>query len=320
MILKADNLTKHFDAQRRLFLRSRTKIRAVDGVTFQIRRGSTFALVGESGCGKSTVARLLTCLLEPTDGAVLFEGHDIFCLPAPELRKMRQKVQMIFQDPYSSFNPRWTVRSILSEPLRAHGIGTSIEREQAIDAVVDIVGLSSDCLSRYPHEFSGGQRQRIAIARALIANPSFIVCDEPVSALDVSIQAKIINLLLELQEKFGLTYLFITHDLRVVSFLSDEVAVMYLGKIVEKARTRDIFNSPLHPYTKILFSSIPVPDPLRRKQALVVKGDLPSPLELPTGCRFHTRCDYATQICAKKEPEVLQVGSEHFCACHLYDS
>lgn len=318
MILQVNNLKKYFDAQRHLFLRSKDQVKAVDDVSFQVKRGSTFALVGESGCGKSTIARLLMRLLEPTEGRVLFDGQDVFSLSASELRKMRRNIQMIFQDPYSSLNPRWQVHKILSEPLDAHGIGNSVERKEMVDHMLETVRLPQESRSRYPHEFSGGQRQRIGIARALIANPEFIICDEPISALDVSVQAQIINLLIDLQKAFKLTYLFITHDLRIVSFLSDEVGVMYLGKLVERAGTKSIFTMPLHPYTKILFASIPIPDPNCEKKHLFIEGDVPSPLNPPSGCRFHTRCPYTTQICVEKEPTMREVESRHFCACHLY--
>lgn len=320
ILLKVEHLCKYFSAEDKLFRKSSSQVKAVDDVSFQIRRGTTFALVGESGCGKSTTARLLLRLLEATSGKVYFQGKDVFALSPNELRDMRRDVQMIFQDPYSSLDPRWKTRSILEEPLNAHGIGTPAERRKKVIEMLEIVGLGEASADKYSHEFSGGQRQRIGIARALITNPQFIICDEPISALDVSIQAQIINLLKKLQADYNLTYLFITHDLRVVNYFCDEVGVMYLGRIVETGDTRTIFREPAHPYTRALFSSIPIPDPNYEKKTLPLEGDVPSPLNPPSGCPFHTRCPNAMLICSQERPTVQDLGGGHLCACHLYQN
>mgnify|MGYP001422135589 CR=1 FL=1 len=318
-LLRVEHLKKYFDAQTHVLARAKDQVKAVDDVSFSVRRGSTFALVGESGCGKSTVARLLLRLISATDGKVAFDGKDLFSLPTDEMRAMRRNIQMIFQDPYSSLNPRWQIRRLISEPLDTHGIGTRAERARMVSDMLNTVGLGEDAGTKYVHEFSGGQRQRIGIARALITNPKFVICDEPISALDVSIQAQIINLLRDMQEKYALTYLFITHDLRIVKFLCDEVAVMYLGKIVETGSTQEIFAHPTHPYTKALFSAIPIADPDYEKREVPLEGDVPSPLNPPSGCRFHTRCPYAEGICSNEEPALCRLSENHLCACHFRD-
>ena len=317
-MLRVDHLVKYFDAQEHLITRSRANVKAVDDISFSVPKGSVFGLVGESGCGKSTTARLILKLLNPTAGQVYFDGKDVYGLKPGELQKMRRDIQMIFQDPYSSLNPRWRIGQILAEPLDTHNIGTRDERRQKVKQILETVGLRDEDTQKYAHEFSGGQRQRIGIARALITNPKFVICDEPISALDVSIQAQIINLLKELQLKFQLTYLFITHDLRVVRFLCDNVGVMYLGKIVEVGSTKAIFANPHHTYSQALFSAIPHPDPFTEKEELTIEGDVPSPLNPPSGCRFHTRCPFVMDICSQEEPLLKSVGEDHQCACHLY--
>ena len=319
-ILQVEHLKKYFDAGAHVFNRAKDQVKAVDDVSFSIKRGSTFALVGESGCGKSTLARLLLRLITATDGKAFFEGKDLFSLPANEMRALRRDIQMIFQDPYSSLNPRWQVSNIIAEPLETHNIGTKAEQAAKVEEILNIVGLSSDAGTKYAHEFSGGQRQRIGIARALITNPKFIICDEPISALDVSIQAQIINLLRDLQEQYNLTYLFITHDLRIVNFLCDDTAVMYLGKLVETGSTLEIFKHPAHPYTQALFSAIPIPDPTYEKRQIPLEGDVPSPLNPPSGCRFHTRCPHAMPICSEADPIMREIAPGHWCACHLHNN
>ncbi len=316
-LLCVENLKKYFNAQESAVIRSKSKVKAVDDISFTVKKGSVFALVGESGCGKSTTARLILKLIQPTGGKVYFEGKDLYSLSSSELVKTRRDIQMIFQDPYSSLNPRWSVEQILSEPLDTHRIGTRAERKKMVKDILEIVGLKEEDCQKYPHEFSGGQRQRIGIARALITHPKFVICDEPISALDVSIQAQIINLLKDLQKELNLTYLFITHDLRIVQFLCDMVGVMYLGKIVEIGSTEAIFKNPRHPYSQALFSAIPQPDPFKVKEEVTLEGDVPSPLNPPSGCRFHTRCQFAMPICSEEEPLLKVVNENHKCACHL---
>jgi len=292
-------------------------VKAVDGISFDIRKGETLGLVGESGCGKSTLGKALLRLTEITGGRALFKGKDIVSLSGRELREQRKHLQMIFQDPYASLNPRMTVGNIIGEPIRTFGLANGGSVEDKVKEVMEIVGLSRRFIKRYPHEFSGGQRQRIGIARALAVDPEFIVADEPISALDVSIQAQIMNLMEELQKEKHLTYMFISHDLRAVRHVSDRVAVMYLGKIVELAEGRDIYEEPLHPYSKALISAVPVPDPEieAKRERIILTGDVPSPINPPSGCRFHTRCPYAVEECSKKEPELVEIKPNHFAAC-----
>ena len=319
-ILEIKNLVKWFPIKSSFFKRTIGNVKAVDGVSFNIKRRQTMGLVGESGCGKSTCGRTILRLLEKTSGDVIFDGQDVFALSKEELRKMRPRMQLVFQDPYSSLSPRLPVGAIIGEAVREHGIVDSAEYNDYITRVMEVCGLPPYYKERYPHEFSGGQRQRICIARALALAPEFIVCDEPVSALDVSIQAQIINLLKQLQEDFGLTYLFISHDLSVVEHISDTVGVMYLGSMVEYADTEKIFANPLNPYTKALFSAIPIPDPDVKLNRIILKGSIPSPANPPKGCKFHTRCDSCMEICKYAVPEWTEVEPGHFCACHLYNS
>ena len=319
-ILEVKNLVKYFPIKGGMFGRTVGYVKAVDGVSFNIKRGTTMGLVGESGCGKSTIGRTILRLHEKTSGDVLFNGQDIFALSKSELRKMRPKIQIIFQDPYSSLSPRLPVGEIIGEAVREHGIVPPNELDDYVTDIMKKCGLQEFHKDRYPHEFSGGQRQRICIARALALNPEFILCDEPVSALDVSIQAQIINLLRDLQKQFGLTYLFISHDLSVVEHISDTVGVMYLGTMVESAATEKIFDNPLHPYTKALFSAIPIPDPNYKMNRIVLQGSIPSPANPPKGCKFHTRCDKCMEVCKYAVPEWTEVEEGHFCACHLYNS
>ena len=319
-IVEVNNLVKWFPIKAGFFKHTVGNVRAVDGISFKIKRGSTMGLVGESGCGKSTTGRTLLRLQGKTSGEVLFDGIDIFSLSKEELRKIRPRIQIIFQDPYSSLSPRLPVGEIIGEAVREHNIVPADEFDDYITRVMEVCGLPAYYKSRYPHEFSGGQRQRICIARALALSPEFIVCDEPVSALDVSIQAQIINLLRDLQKQFGLTYLFISHDLSVVEHISDTVGVMYLGDMVEYSETEKIFAEPLHPYTKALFSAIPVPDPDYQMNRIILEGSIPSPANPPSGCKFHTRCSECMEMCKYVTPTYKEVKEGHFCACHLYNS
>ena len=316
-LLEVKQLYKHFPIQGGILGRQVGQVNAVDGVSFKIKKGETLGLVGESGCGKSTLGRALLRLIEPSAGQVLFEGTDVTQLNAQAMRAMRRKMQIIFQDPYASLNPRMTVRTILEEPLRIHQLcPTPAARQQRLHALLDYVQLPKEALSKYPHEFSGGQRQRICIARALAVDPQFIVCDEAVSALDVSIQAQVINLLMDLQKELGLSYLFIAHDLKVVEFISHRVAVMYLGRIVEMASAQDIYQHPQHPYTQALLSAIPVPDPTHKAERILLQGDVPSPIAPPTGCHFHPRCWKATDVCREAYPPPTQQSQDHLLRCY----
>ncbi|TGE32358.1 dipeptide ABC transporter ATP-binding protein [Desulfosporosinus sp. Sb-LF] len=317
-LLKVENLQKYFPIRKGIVVQKHVgDVKAVDRVSFDIRRGETLGMVGESGCGKSTIGRTILRLLEPTAGKVIFEGKVLNDLSGEEMRKMRSQMQMIFQDPYASLNPRMRVGDIIGEPILIHGTSNRAEREKRVRKLLDVVGLSPYHGARYPHEFSGGQRQRIGIARALSVNPKLIVCDEPVSALDVSIQAQVINLLEDLQREFDLTYLFIAHDLSVVKHISNRIVVMYLGKMVELTDSDELYNNPQHPYTIALLSAIPVPDPTVKKDRIILKGDVPSPVNPPSGCRFHTRCPKAQGICKEQDPEFRDIGAGHFVACHL---
>jgi peptide/nickel transport system ATP-binding protein len=321
ILLEVRNLKKYFPVRRGVLRRVVAHVKAVDGISFFIREGETLGLVGESGCGKTTAGRTILRLIDPTDGSILFRSNggfvDIAKLPNRALKPLRRQMQIIFQDPYSSLNPRMTIGDIIEEPLVVHGIGTPAEREARVKELLEAVGLNPQYMKRYPHEFSGGQRQRIGIARALALGPKLIICDEPVSALDVSIQAQVINLLEDLQKEFGLTYLFIAHDLSVVRHISDRVAVMYLGKIVEMAETEELFRNPRHPYTEALLSAVPVPDPDYQRERIILKGDVPSPVNPPSGCYFHPRCPYAQPICKEQEPPFVDIGGEHFASCHF---
>ena len=322
-LLSVRDLKMHFPITKGIIFQKQVgAIKAVDGINFDLYRGETLGLVGESGCGKSTTGRAILQLYRPTAGAVVFEGKDLVEIKGEDLRKMRRRMQMIFQDPYASLNPRMTVGSIVGEPLEVHNIGKSKkERQDRVQELLKIVGLNPYFINRYPHEFSGGQRQRIGIARALAVNPSFIVCDEPISALDVSIQAQIINLLEDLQEEFGLTYLFIAHDLSVVRHISDRIAVMYLGKIVELAERDELYEKPMHPYTQALLSAVPIPDPTieTQRQRIILEGDVPSPANPPRGCHFSTRCPHVMDICRQEEPPFKDYGGGHYAACYLYE-
>ena len=316
-LLDVRNLKKYFPANERLFTASGESVKAVDDVSFTIGRGETFGLVGESGCGKSTTGRCILRLIEPTSGEVWFDGRDLLSVGSDELRSLRRDIQIIFQDPYSSLNPRMSVERTVGEPLIIHRVGTRSERRDRVAELLGLVGLEPAHAGRYPHEFSGGQRQRIGIARALALNPKFIVCDEPVSALDVSVQAQVVNLLQDLQEQLGLTYLFISHGLSVVEHISTRVGIMYLGKLVEVASSEEIFHNPLHPYTRALLSAIPIPDPDARRERLPLVGDIPTALNPPSGCRFRTRCPIAEPECAQEEPQLVEVSRDHFVACRL---
>src|ERR1700694_536927 len=321
-LLRVEHLKMHFPITKGFLQRQVGSVRAVDDISFTVNQGETLGLVGESGCGKSTTGRAILQLYKPTAGTVNFLGQDLTKLSAEPMRKKRRDMQMIFQDPYASLNARMTVGSLIAEPLEIHGLATQgKEKQERVQELLRVVGLNPYFANRYPHEFSGGQRQRIGIARALAVQPSFIVCDEPISALDVSSQAQVITLLEELQAQFNLTYLFIAHDLSVVRHISDRVAVMYVGKIVELT-TRDLlYERPLHPYTKALLSAVPIPDPAieRKRQRIILTGDVPSPVNPPSGCRFHPRCPFAQELCREKEPELREVEPNHFAACHFWD-
>lgn len=318
-VIEVSHLLKYFPIKAGLFSRLVGYVRAVDNVSFSIKRGTTMGLVGESGCGKTTVGKTILRLNDKTAGSILFNGIDIHSLPHEELRRIRPKIQMIFQDPYSSLSPRFPVSEIIGEAVREHNIVPKEEFSDYIDEIMLQCGLQPYHKDRYPHEFSGGQRQRICIARSIALKPDFIVCDEPVSALDVSIQAQIINLLKDLQQELGLTYLFISHDLSVVEHISDTIGVMYLGNLVEHGEKKKIFSNPLHPYTEALFSSIPVPDPDVKMNRVILEGSIPSPANPPTGCKFHTRCSKCMARCAESAPELRELEEGHFVACHLYD-
>ena len=319
-ILMVNKLRKYFPIKGGMVSRTVGYVKAVDGITFNIRRGTTMGLVGESGCGKTTVGRTILRLSgEKTGGQVLFNGQEVYDLSPKEMRPLRTKMQIIFQDPFSSLSPRLPVGEIIGEAVREHNLVPANQFDDYIDKIMDNCGLQPFHKDRYPHEFSGGQRQRICIARALALNPEFVVCDEPVSALDVSIQAQIINLLKDLQEQYKLTYLFISHDLSVVEHISDSVGVMYLGSLVEYGDTADIFRNPLHPYTKALFSAIPVPDPTVKMDRIVLEGSIPSPANPPAGCKFHTRCKYCMERCKVEAPEQKEIEPGHYVVCHLFD-
>ena len=321
VLVSVRNLKKYFPVRRGVLRRQVGAVQAVDGITFDVYQGETLGLVGESGCGKSTAGRTILQLLEPTDGSVFYGDKDLTKLGKNDLRRARRHMQMIFQDPYASLNPRMTVGNIIGEPLQIHNLGNGRARRERVQELLKVVGLNPYFITRYPHEFSGGQRQRIGIARALATNPSFIVADEPISALDVSIQAQVVNLLDDLRAELGLTYLFIAHDLAMVRYISDRVAVMYLGRIVELSDRDEVFDHPLHPYTQALLSAIPIPDPDKeaRRRRVILEGDVPNPANPPPACRFHTRCPYATEICREVDPEFRNLGTgqrPHMVACH----
>ncbi|RTR26154.1 dipeptide ABC transporter ATP-binding protein [Robertmurraya yapensis] len=319
VLLKVDNLKKYFPITGGVLGRKVGEVKAVDDVSFFVKKGETLGLVGESGCGKSTTGRVLMRLLEPTEGTVEFEGQDLTKLKAEEMRRMRKEIQMVFQDPFASLNPRHTVEKILEEPLIVHGVKDKEERKRRVREMLEVVGLNSYHAKRYPHQFSGGQRQRIGIARALMTKPKLIIADEPVSALDVSIQSQVLNLLEDLQKEFQLTYIFIAHDLGVVKHISDRVGVMYLGRLVEITEADKLYENPLHPYTKALLASIPIPDPDLQQEKELLKGDLPSPANPPLGCAFHTRCSACMEVCKTTRPELVEIEPGHFAACHLYN-
>jgi len=319
-LLDARHLVKYYPIRGGVMMKEIAAVKAVDDVSLSIQKGETLGLVGESGCGKSTFGRAIMRLEEPTAGEVWYDGDNILTYDAEQIRALRKKMQIIFQDPFSSLNPRKPVASIVGEPLLIHGMNNRREREARVQELLQVVGLSKEHMRRYPHMFSGGQRQRIGVARALALNPKLVVCDEAVSALDVSIQAQVLNLLKDLQDEFSLTYLFISHDLHVVEHISDRVAVMYLGKIVEVADSRTIYGAPLHPYTQALLSASPMPDPTLKRKRILLKGDVPSPINPPAGCRFHTRCPYARDICSQNEPELKDVKDGHQAACHFAGS
>jgi len=317
-LLEVRNLKKYFPLRKGILSKTVGWVQAVDGVGFTMKQGETLGLVGESGCGKTTVGRCILRLIDPTEGEIQFEGKNLLEMDREGVRKARARLQIIFQDPYSSLNPRMTAEEIIAEPLRNHTRASRGEIRDRVSSLMAKVGLHAEQARRYPHEFSGGQRQRIGIARALALNPRAIICDEPVSALDVSIQAQVVNLLVKLQEEMGLSYLFIAHDLSLVEHISDRVAVMYLGKIVELAKDTDLYNSPKHPYTEALLSAVPIPDPKMKKQRIILQGEIPSPINLPKGCRFYSRCPRRLEICKTDEPEFKDLGEDHWVYCHHY--
>ena len=316
VLLEVSDLKKYYPVTSGFFRRSTRPVKAVDGVSFTVRRGETLGLVGESGCGKTTAAKSILRLIEPTGGEVVFDGRDILALGDEEMRQVRREMQIIFQDPYASLNPRMSVGETVGEPLEVHGLAHGAEKEKRVEELLEVVGLAGYHARRYPHEFSGGQRQRIGIARALALRPKLVICDEPVSALDVSVQAQILNLLSDLQEEFGLTCIFIAHGLAVVKHVSDRVGVMYLGKLVELAESDEIYRNPRHPYTEALMSAIPVPNPDIKRDRIILEGDVPSPVDPPHGCRFHARCRYAQAVCSEIEPSLDDMGGGHLVACH----
>ena len=320
ILIEVKNLKKYFPVKNEFLGGEKKFVKAVDGVSFNIRKGETFGLVGESGCGKSTLGRSITRLYDITEGDILFEGTNIAKLSKKEMNSFYRKIQTIFQDPYSSLNPNMTVRELVNEPLALHTKLSKDERNKKIKKLLEMVGLSESEMDKFPYEFSGGQRQRIGVARAISTEPDFILCDEPISALDVSIQAQVVNMLEDLQKELKLTYLFVAHDLSMVKHISDRIGVMYLGKIVEISDSNELYKNPLHPYTKALLSAIPIADPKKAKKSEIslIKGDVPSPIDIPTGCRFHTRCPYATEKCKIVEPEMKEIEKNHFVSCHLY--
>ena len=317
-LLEVSNLVKHFPIKRGLFSRVVGKVHAVDGISIQVQEGRTLGIVGESGCGKTTAGKTILKLIEPTSGTIRYDGNDITAFSRVQMKRYRQQMQIIFQDPFSSLNPRHTVGAIIAAPLEIHHLVKTAEKEDRIAGLLRKVGLSATAMRRYPHEFSGGQRQRIGIARALAVNPRLVVGDEPVSALDVSIQAQILNLMEDLQDELGLTYIMIAHDLSVIRHIADKIAVMYLGKIVEMASRTELYHNPLHPYTRALLSAVPIPDPERERQRIILKGDVPSPINPPTGCRFHPRCPQRFEPCDQMEPETKTLADGHDVACYLY--
>ena len=318
-LLKVEGLKKYFPVQAGVITHTVGHVKAVDNVSFEVYEGETLGIVGESGCGKSTTGRMLMRLLEPTEGDITFSGRKISELSNKELRAVRRDIQMVFQDPYASLNPRHTIGKILEEPLIVHGIGNAKERKERVMSLLNIVGLSDFHAKRYPHQFSGGQRQRVGIARALMTNPKLVIADEPVSALDVSVQAQVLNLMQDLQREFKLTYIFIAHDLGVVRHISNRVGVMYLGHIVELADSESLYEEPLHPYTQALLSAVPIPDPDFKREAELIKGDIPSPSNPPSGCTFHTRCPHKMAVCSQQAPVFNEIKPGHSVACHLYD-